>query len=70
MTIVFQGHVERIEVGAPGTVNVHVVTPQAECGQTVVLHVPAKHAAHWLPGLAVQFTVYAYDPTGPKASAA
>jgi len=59
MTIVFQGHVTRVESNVGKTIDVHVQTAQAECGQIVVLHVPQEAAAHWLVGRAVQFTVYA-----------
>ena len=61
MTIVFQGHVERVELGADNKLDVHVRTAMAECGQVVVLHPPRGAAAHWLPGRAVSFTVYAFD---------
>ncbi len=65
MTIVFQGHVEKVELfGA--NIDVHVVTPMAECGQVVVLHVPRGEAAHWLPGALVQFTIYAMPPATPS----
>jgi hypothetical protein len=66
MTIVFQGHVKTVELGAPGLLDVHIQTPQAECGQVVVLHVPATQGAHWLPGRTVNFTVHAYDPSAPQ----
>lgn len=61
MTIVFRGHVERIETGFNGRLDVHVQTEQDKCGQTLVLHVPAEAAAHWLPGRMVSITAYAYD---------
>ena len=60
MTIVFQGHVARVETSCePRKIDVHVQTAQAECGQVVVLHVSQEAAAHWLVGRAVHFTVYA-----------
>ena len=59
MTIVFQGHVERVELGAESKLDVHVQTADAECGQVVVLRVPRSAATHWLPGRMVSFTVYA-----------
>ena len=59
MTVVFQGHVERVELGADGKLDVHVQTAAAECGQVVVLRVPRSTATHWLPGRMVSFTVYA-----------
>jgi hypothetical protein len=68
VTIVFQGHVERIETGHNNKLDVHVVTSQAECGQTIVLHVQRKDAAHWLPGRMVSVTAYAFDPPEPEAA--
>ena len=59
MTIVFQGHVERVELGADNKLDVHVQTAKAECGQVIVLHVPRAAAAHWLPGRMVSVTAYA-----------
>ena len=59
MTIVFQGHVTRVELGADSKLDVHVQTAQAECGQVIVLRVPREAAAHWLPGRVVSFTAYA-----------
>lgn len=61
MTIVFQGHVERVELGPDNKLDVHVQTAAAGCGQVVVLHVPRDKAAHWLPGRLVQVTAFAYD---------
>ena len=61
MTITFCGHIERVELGADNKLDVHVKTAMAECGQTVVLHVPRTAAAHWLPGRTVQWTVYALE---------
>ena len=65
MTIVFQGHVTRVESSVGKTLDVHVQTAQAECGQVIVLHVPAAAAAHWLVGRAVRITAYAFD-TSPE----
>lgn len=61
MTIVFQGHVARVDLGVDNKLDVHVQTAAAECGQVVVLHVPRSAAAHWLPGRAVQVTAFAFD---------
>lgn len=67
MTIIFQGHIQRVELGGADALDVHVQTAQKECGEVVVLHVPRAAAAHWMPGRCVQFTVFAYDtaPTEP-----
>jgi hypothetical protein len=61
MTIVFQGHIERVELGPDNKLDVHVQTASAECGQVVVLHVPRDKATHWLPGRLVQATIFAFD---------
>ena len=61
MTIVFQGHVERLELGPDNKMDVHVQTAAAECGQVMVLHVPRSSAAHWMPGRCVSITAYAFD---------
>lgn len=67
MTIVFQGHVERIEQGPGNKLSVHIRTEMEKCGQVVVLHVPPEAAGHWLPGRSVSFTAYAFDPANPVA---
>ena len=60
MTIVFQGHVEKIEIGPIGKLAVTLVTPMVECnGAELVVFVPASDGAHWMPGRAVSFTIYA-----------
>lgn len=69
MTIIFQGHVERIERGFGGKLDVHVQTASAECGQVLVLHAPADAGAHWMPGRMVSITAYAFDPVEPSAVA-
>ena len=66
MSIVFQGHIERVELGADNKLDVHVRTATAECGQVVVLRVPRGAASHWLPGKAVSFTAYALDMPQPQ----
>ena len=68
MTIVFQGHIERVNLGADNSLDVHVRTPMVECGQVVVLHVPREASAHWLPGRLVSFTIYAFDDPAAKGS--
>ena len=68
MTIVFQGHIERVELGADNKLNVYVRTAVAECGQIVVLHPPREASTHWTPGRAVNFTVYAYGDHLPAAT--
>ncbi len=57
MTITFQGHVHRIDIGADNKVDVHVQTAAAECGQVIVLRVPREDAA----GRLVSITAYAFE---------
>lgn len=69
MTITFQGHVKYIELGSDNKMDVHIQTAMAECGQVIVLHIPRKDAAHWLPGRAVSITAYAFDTAPPLLQA-
>ena len=61
MTIVFQGHVTKIEQGHQ-CVNVHVQPEMSACEHEIVLRIPASDAAHWLPGRQVSVTAYALAP--------
>lgn len=63
MTIVFQGHVKSMQQAAPGKVMVTLATPMDPAGGTdLTVCVPQAEAAHWLPGLAVNFTIYTLPP--------
>lgn len=62
MTIVFQGHISRLDLhSAPlGKVSVTLQTPMSETGgKEWNIYVPQAQAAHWLPGRVVSFTLYA-----------
>ena len=58
MTIVFQGHVQKLE-GTPTGVAVTIRPAISACPHDIVLLVPRIDAANWLPGDLVSFTVYA-----------
>jgi hypothetical protein len=67
MTIVFQGHIKctSVEHAMPGQLAVTLCTPRKEAdGKEWTIFVPRETAAHWLPGRAVSFTIYALpEPT-------
>lgn len=68
MTIVFQGHVQKIENGGiDGKLQVSIVTEAAVCGQTITLAVEPSQAQHWLPGRHVSITAYTLpEPDGEQ----
>jgi hypothetical protein len=62
MTIVFQGHVSRVESAGIGQIAVTLHTPMEEAGgKEWVIFVPKTSAVNWLVGRIAQFTIYSFD---------
>ena len=63
MTIVFQGHVDQVDLKAPsGHVRVKIYIQARVSAEPLYLNIPDKDAAHWLAGRAVSVTAYTLAP--------
>ena len=62
MTLVFQGHIEKVERAGLAQIAVSVYADQRVCPDGIVLMIPEKDVAHWLVGRCVSITAYAFEP--------
>lgn len=59
MTIVFQGHVSKMEATGAGEIEVTIQTPMDPCdGKPIAVRMSQVEAKHWMPGRMVSFTLY------------
>ena len=69
MTIQFQGYVAKIERGQGDMFAVTLCPPRTTVKEEyITVQVPANQGSEWLPGRAVNFTIYTLPPAGESGA--